>query len=287
MTTLLRPALRYYGGKWRLAPWIIKHFPSHEVYVEPFGGALSVLLQKPPAPLEVANDLDGRVVNFFRVLRERPGDLLRLIRLTPWAEAEYREAYAPADDPLEDARRFWVVCWMSIQGGPGRGNGYAQSGFRFQRAVDNRPRSPALDGIEIEHLLAVADRLKRVQFLDRDAVEVVQMYANIANALLYIDPPYPASTRSNTRGYAHEVDEALYARLLPALLDVQGYVVVSGYDHPAYAPLDAAGWRRVSRLSQVNGSGRMKREVLWLSPRTARALDARLPLLHLMQGVTA
>ena len=278
-----KPVLRYYGGKWKLAPWIIKHFPPHEVYVEPFAGALSVLLQKPPVTLEAANDIEGRVVNFFRVLRDRPEELLHHIRLTPWAESEYRRAYEPSSDPLEDARRFWVVCWQSVAGGPGRADGYAQSGFRFQRTVDNRFRSPALDGIRIEHLLSAAERLKRVQFLNRDALDMIRLYSDVPNALLYVDPPYPASSRTNRRGYTHETVD--YARLWDALAEVQGYVVVSGYDHPAYAPLNAAGWRRVERLAQT--SGRTKRETLWLSPRTARALDARLPLLNLMQGVTA
>jgi len=80
-----RPALRYYGGKWKLAPWIISHFPEHQNYVEPCGGAASVLLQKPRSPLETYNDLDGNVVNFFRVLRDQPDELIRKIRLTPWA----------------------------------------------------------------------------------------------------------------------------------------------------------------------------------------------------------
>jgi DNA adenine methylase len=90
-----RAALRYYGGKARLAPWIVAHLPPHVCYVEPFGGAASVLLRKPPAPYEVYNDLDGEVVGFFRVLRERPDDLLHAIALTPFARAEVDAACAP------------------------------------------------------------------------------------------------------------------------------------------------------------------------------------------------
>ena len=96
-----RPALRYYGGKWNLAPWIISHFPPHKNYVEPCGGAASVLLQKPRSPLETYNDLDGNVVNFFRVLRDKPEELIRQIELTPWSRDEFEICRNPSTEPLE------------------------------------------------------------------------------------------------------------------------------------------------------------------------------------------
>src|SRR5919204_6638148 len=77
-----RPALRWFGGKWRLAGWIISHFPPHAAYCEPYGGAASVLLRKPPARLETWNDLHGRLVNFFQVLREQPDELVAALQLT-------------------------------------------------------------------------------------------------------------------------------------------------------------------------------------------------------------
>src|SRR5262245_58814798 len=102
-----RPVLRYHGGKWRLAPWIIEHFPEHRIYVEPYGGGASVLLRKSRAFAEVYNDLDGDVVNVFRVLRDRASAaaLIRAIELTPWARDEFRLSYRPASDPVERARR--------------------------------------------------------------------------------------------------------------------------------------------------------------------------------------
>src|SRR3990167_9397763 len=111
-----RPALRYYGGKWNLAPWIIGHFPPHKNYVEPCGGAASVLLQKPRSPLETYNDLDGNVENFFRILRDFSAELIRRISLTPWAREEYELSFRPTDDPIEQARRFFVQSRMSMQG---------------------------------------------------------------------------------------------------------------------------------------------------------------------------
>src|SRR5262245_50804810 len=117
-----RAALRFYGGKWRLAPWIVAHLPPHTCYVEPFGGAASVLLRKPPSRYEVYNDLDGAVVGFFRVLRERPADLIRAIQCTPFARAEVDLACVPvppevdAVDDLERARRLYVRAWQGRHG---------------------------------------------------------------------------------------------------------------------------------------------------------------------------
>lgn len=113
-----RPALRYYGGKWAIAPWVIQHLPPCTTYVEPFGGAGSVLLQREPVPIEVLNDLDSNTVNFFRVLRERTGELLRAIEFTPYSREETYLALEPSDDPLERSRRFYVRSWQTMHGAP-------------------------------------------------------------------------------------------------------------------------------------------------------------------------
>src|SRR5215218_2370713 len=156
-----RTALRYFGGKARLAPWIVDHLPPHVCYVEPFGGAASVLLRKPPAPYEVYNDLDGDVVGFFRVLRERPDDLLRAITLTPFARAEVDLACAAAPaglDEVERARRVYVRAGQGRHGLPARG----KLGWRFERAA-TRGRTVVEDWRDVTHLVAVVARLRRVQ----------------------------------------------------------------------------------------------------------------------------
>lgn len=97
-----RPVLRWHGGKWLLAPWIISHFPAHNVYVEPFGGAGSVLMRKERSYAEVWNDLDGDVVNLFRVLRTSDADrLVALCRLTPFSREGFEESYAETPDDIE------------------------------------------------------------------------------------------------------------------------------------------------------------------------------------------
>jgi DNA adenine methylase len=129
-----RPILRYHGGKFRLAPRIIAHFPPHRVYVEPFGGAGSVLMRKEPSFAEVYNDLDGEVVNVFRVLRDpdRAERLRTLLELTPWSRIEFRACYEPADDPIEQARRTIACSFMAHGSTSIRLN---RTGFRNPAAV--------------------------------------------------------------------------------------------------------------------------------------------------------
>ena len=95
----VKPVLKYAGAKWRLADWIIEHFPQHEIYLEPFFGSGAVFFRKAPARLETINDIDGSVVNLFRVLREQPEQLAAMIELTPWARDEYYSSYEKTGDP--------------------------------------------------------------------------------------------------------------------------------------------------------------------------------------------
>src|SRR5579859_5439847 len=110
---MVKPILKYPGGKWRLAPWIASYFSPHAAYVEPFCGSAAVFFTKKPAKNEVLNDTFGSIVNLFRVLRDHPEELIRLVTFTPWAREEYElseEQFAETGDEIEDARRFLVRC---------------------------------------------------------------------------------------------------------------------------------------------------------------------------------
>src|SRR5688572_32744101 len=111
-----RPALRYHGGKWLLAPWIISHFPDHVIYTEAYGGAASVLLQKPRSEAEILNDLNDDLVNLFTVLRSETAaaKLVAQLRLTPYAYTEFMSALQPSDDSIERARRMVVLSFMGV-----------------------------------------------------------------------------------------------------------------------------------------------------------------------------
>jgi DNA adenine methylase len=268
-----RAALRYYGGKARLAPWIVAHLPPHACYVEPFGGAASVLLRKPPAPCEVYNDLDGAVVGFFRVLRERPGDLVEAVRRTPFARAEIDAACAPAPPGLGDlerARRVYVRAWQGRHGLPARG----RMGWRFERAAGGH-RTAVAQWADLEHLWAVAERLRHVQLECDDALRVIARFDG-RDTVHYVDPPYPAATRVArwaTRAYAHELTDDGHRRLAAVLRALRGMAVLSGYPCPLYREL-YSDWPAVERVARTHGP-RVATEALWLSPRAAERLGTR------------
>lgn len=267
--TITRPALRYYGGAWTRAKWTIEHFPKHDNYVEPCFGAGSIFARKSMAMLESINDADGRVINFFNVLREQPYELLEQINLTPWAEDELKNCAPVVYDSLEDARRFFMACWMNIHGNPLPD--HAPS-FRHQVSVTGRYATPASDAIGRDDLLAFARRLKNAQIFNRDAVDFIKKFID-QDCLIYFDPPYLTETRKRKRGYAHEVTPAWHRLAAYWLRQTKGYVVVAGYRSRLYERIyEAYGWKRVEREQKTNGKSTAV-ECLWLSPNTQLALE--------------
>lgn len=271
-----RPVLRWHGGKWRLAPWIIAHFPRHRVYVEPYGGAASVLMRKPRSYAEVYNDLDGSVVNLFRVLRsERAHELISAIVGTPYARDEFEQSYEPTEEPVEFARRLVVRSFMGF-GSDGH-NIAVRTGFRA--ASSRSGTTPAHDWVNLpDSLRLIVERLAGVVIENRPAIEVMRQHDG-PRVLHYVDPPYLPETRSNKsrRGklryhaYAHEMDDEEHGQLLLALRELVGMVVLSGYASPLY---DAAlpDWRRVERETYADGA-RARIEVLWINLAAAQSWD--------------
>jgi DNA adenine methylase len=271
-----RPVLRYHGGKFRLRQWIIGHFPPHRIYVEPFGGAGSVLLAKEPSFAEVYNDLDGDVVNVFRVLRDRvlAAELARQLRLTPFARAEFLASYEPAEEPVERARRTVVRGFMSYGSSSRRAN---RTGFRGKAYRQNQ--TGAQDWVTYPAcIIDFIERLQGVTIDSRDAFDLIPQQDE-AETLFYCDPPYVHATRSslqwdstNDRAYAHELSDADHARLLDLLESVRGMVVLSGYPNPLYETR-LSHWHRHERIALADQAVE-RTEVLWLNPACAAQLDA-------------
>lgn len=261
-----RPALRWYGGKWILAPWIISHFPKHRVYVEPFGGAASVLMRKERSCAEIYNDLDHDVVNLFRVLRsDAAPDLIEAIRLTPFARREFKSAYEECEDPVEKARRLIVRSFMGFGA-----DGATAKATGFRSNSNRSGTTPAHDWANYADAMgAMVDRLKGCVIESRPATEVMTAHDS-AETLHYVDPPYLFSTRSPGHGYRHEMTDEQHKDLLACLLSLKGRVVLSGYPNEMYD--DAlSGWERVERRALADGA-RERTEVLWMNFDASRSL---------------
>lgn len=266
-----RPALRYHGGKWILAPWIVSHFPPHRIYTEAFGGAASVLMRKPRSYGEVYNDLDEEIVNLFRVLRhDRSDGLIRLLEMTPFSREDFLESYIPSDNPMEQARRTVVRSFMGFGSGAASGN---KTGFR---ANSNRSgTTPSHDWANFPPCLAaIAERLRGVVIENRDASEVIRQHDS-TETLHYVDPPYPLSTRKQGspycgKGYRFELTDTQHRELASVLHSVKGMVVVSGYACELYDADLYPDWQRITRASHADGAQK-RTEILWLSPACANA----------------
>jgi DNA adenine methylase len=275
-----RPILRYHGGKWHLAPWIISHFPHHRIYVEPYGGGASVLLRKPRCYAEIYNDLDGEIVNLFRVARDRGAELARACALTPYARAELNDSFDPVAESLERARRTVVRSYFGYGTNVTRTNRDgtpSRTGFRSYTRVGH-DWTPAGEWITWpHHLAAIIERLQGVVIEQRDAREIMAEHDD-PEALHYVDPPYVHSTRRlNSRGspykYRHEMTDADHRDLAQTLRGLRGYVVLSGYQSALYEEI-YPDWH--SRLHRHYADGaRSRTEAIWLNPRCADALPQR------------
>lgn len=254
-----RPALRWFGGKWNLAPWIIDHFPEHRVYVEPFGGAASVLLRKARSYAEVYNDLDGELVNLFRVLRsDRAEALVEALRLTPFARVEFRAAYEAASCPVEQARRTVIKSFMGFGA-----NSVVMESTGFRSNSSRSGTTPAHDFANFpDALRLIVERIRGV-VIENKAASAVMADHDGPEALHYVDPPYLHGTRNLRHGYRHEMDDAEHQALIETLRQLTGRVVVSGYPSEMYDD-GLAGWRRVERDALADGAEK-RTEVLWLN----------------------
>ncbi|MFC3071525.1 DNA adenine methylase [Shinella pollutisoli] len=273
------PPLRWHGGKWLLAPWIISHFPRHRIYVEPFGGGASVLLRKTRAYAEVYNDLDEQVVTLFRVLQDSGATerLVAALEITPFARSEYEIAWDEADEPIEIARRLIIRSFMGFgsHAHADMSAGHKTTGFR---ANSNRSGStPAHDWARYPFRIAgVVERMRGVVIERRPAIHVLRTHDS-PETLHYVDPPYLPETRGRKNiydakhQYRHELTVAEHEELLSVLRDLTGMVVLSGYPADLYDDT-LRDWTRVERQALADGA-RPRIEVLWINPVCAERLD--------------
>ncbi len=266
----MRAPTSYFGGKSRLAPWIASLLPTHRTYVEPYFGSGAVLFAKPPSHTEIVNDLDGEIVNFFRVLRDRYEDLERACVLTPYAREEYDACQIdPTLDEVERARRWFVRVNASISHTP-RNTGWAVASASDAGGGSDHAHKFAR---YVARFAAAAARLQCVQIDNRPALEVIAKHDH-PNTCFYVDPPYVhevRSLRTKRHGADYRIDQSAPAdhRTLAEVLHAcRGTVLLSGYPGALYDEF-YADWHQVQRAVLVptgNGSGRPAKwgvEVIW------------------------
>lgn len=260
----MKAIMRYPGSKWGTADWIISHFPDHYeklVYVEPFSGSAAVFFSKRPSVVETINDLDGDVVNLFRILRDRPEDLRRQLELTPYSREEYDLSFEPCKDPLEQARRYMVRTTQAIGA---KLNG--KCGWRNHKQMRIGGTVCKWAGIT-DNIEAATARLRGsttnlVQIEHMDALHLIERYDN-KDVLMYLDPPYVLSARKSGKLYRHEMDDVAHIRLLELITRSKARIVLSGYRSELY---DNAlqGWHRFTTMSQTTSTA-MAEETIWLN----------------------
>lgn len=249
-------SLRYPGAKWSLAGKIVDYFPKHYHYVEPYFGSGAVFFSKQPSPHELINDLNGTVVNFFRVLRDNTDELLWKLELTPWSRDEYNESDVATGEALEDARRFVVRVWQAHASDLAKKTGWKNRGSsqRARGMSDRWSRVPS-------ELAVLAERLQHAEIENRPALQVIKRFST-SDTLIYADPPYLPETRTQ-KMYAEEMTVEEHIELLEALLAHRGSAVLSGYANDLYDET-LKDWERVELKAPKVEAGASRTEVLWL-----------------------
>lgn len=256
----------WYGGKYSHLEWLLPLLPECEHYCEPYAGSAAVLLNRQPSPVETYNDLDGEVVNFFRVLRDRPAELIKAIGLTPFSKEEFRLAVRPARtrvSDLERARRFFVRA-RQVR------TGLAQKASEGRWANCLLTSRGGMSGVisrwlgSVDGLADVAERLVRVQIENDDAIRVMVRYDS-PGTLFYCDPPYPHESRGDSHAYGYEMTDAEHRRLASTVHGLRGRVAVSGYRCQLMDEL-YGDWKRHDAPAKLCHSvKKMRQEALWTS----------------------
>lgn len=254
--TAKRPLLNYFGGKWRIAPWVISHIPDHKIYCEPFGGSLSILLRKQRSQREIVNDIDAELVNLYIQARDNGIELQRRLKMTPHSRWEYRASMikAPAD-PIEQARRTMVRCYFGI----GDSFLHNHNAFRTSKTSNTCVAKSWTNLAEVFD--SVVDRLQSVTIEQLSYEKMFEKYDSKAT-VWYLDPPYVLSSRTRKHSYRDEFTANDHMVFIGLVKHLKGHVVLSGYNSDIYES-EFGGWKKIERDSNCQG-GKVRTEVLWI-----------------------
>lgn len=251
----MKALLKYPGGKWRIAEWIIQYFPEHKVYCEPFFGSGAVFFNKEPSYIETINDLNGDIVNLFRVCRDHPEELSQKILFTPYARDEFIDCSKKSGDPIERARRTIVRYHQSF----GTSNSSKNSWRNVQ--TYGGPRCSSMWNNLPQTVLEVCDRLKNAQIENVDALTLIERYDD-ENTLVYCDPPYLQRLRKRNI-YKVEMSDEKHKEMLQVVKNSKSKIVLSGYDNELYNN-ELSGWFTAEKETTAQ-MGLHRVEKIWMN----------------------
>jgi DNA adenine methylase len=248
----MKTPISYYGGKQQLLPTILPLIPDHKIYIEPFAGGASVFWAKEPAHVEVLNDLNGEVYNFYKVVQTKFDKLKRLINATPHSREAYADALHIYKRPgmFSKVKRAWAFYITTQQGYLKKiGSwGFAKKDPRFTRAYNNN---------KLRFDNRVLERLSNVQLEYKNAIDVIKGRDSI-DAFIYIDPPYVGSYCGHYTGYTQED----FNQLIELLGNCQAKFLLSSYpnEHLNKAIKEYGWYHRKKDMPLASKKGSRKTE---------------------------
>jgi DNA adenine methylase len=265
----------YFGSKNKIALQLCTHLPPHHCWVEAFCGSAALTLRKSPSAIEVINDLDDEIINFFEQLRNNFDALSKAIELTPYAEKELTNARIEVNNlsNLERARRFLVQSMMAINGVFGEEKG----GFSYSDSYTRNGHEARVNRwINLpERLALVVTRLKDVRIENKDANKLIKRYLNRPATLIYLDPPYLGE---RTNGYSFDANvEEFHVELLELANQANCMIFVSGYENNLYNSMlsEKKGWQKGTIdtfTKDTTGKIHDRTEVVWMNSYFQEAL---------------
>jgi len=278
----VRAPFGFYGAKTRISKKIIEQLPPHNCWVELFCGSAALTMAKQPAPIEIINDIDSRIINFFEQLRKHQQKLCEAIALTPYARSEYENYFRDEHklNAFEKARRFLVANMMAINATPA-----SRSGFSYSQSYARHGREARVNRWYNlpERLEQVVERLRSVRVENRDGIKLLAMFRYRPATLVYLDPPYFMK-----RWHSYEIDakndEEFHTNLLKQCRKSKCMLLISGYDNDLYNEMltHKRGWEKIEIKAQTNnhkGKRFSRTEVLWKNAKAVKALKTgRVPI---------
>lgn len=265
-----RPLLTYFGGKWKLAPWIISFFPKHEIYVEPFGGAANVLLRKENSPIEIYNDLNNNILNIFKVLQDKnlAYELKRQLKFTPYSRVEYENAYKESSDLIESVKNT-IIRSMQGFGSIGTFN-KDKVGFSCAK-TRNKARNWNIYKNNIDNIIK---RMENIVLENKDALDIIKFYDG-NDTLFYCDPPYTLDSimmNANDIYNGYTLSDEKQENLCNVLNNLTGMCILSGYDNDIYNDI-LKGWKK-EYINVKTQNNYRKEEILWLNPNISQKINS-------------